>query len=142
MTTSRISLQARATGPDLQLHFWLDGVKVGHMWATENHQLFTHDFPDNDADHVFEIELSGKSPAHTEIDQKGNILQDRVVEISDMSLDDIPLGHLVVEHSRYHHDHNGTSLPMQSDFFGTMGCNGRVQMKFSTPTYLWLLENI
>ena len=37
---------------------------------------------------------------------------------------------------------NGTQESVDDDFFGTMGCNGTVRLKFSSPVYLWLLETV
>jgi len=42
----------------------------------------------------------------------------------------------------YVHDFNGTGKFVNKQFFGEMGCNGTVELKFSSPFYLWLLENM
>ena len=42
----------------------------------------------------------------------------------------------------YRHDYNGTTDPFDDEFYGEMGCNGTVSLKFTTPIYLWLLENL
>jgi hypothetical protein len=142
MEKSRISLEAHATGPDLFLNFWFDGEQIDTMKLTQDTQAFSHDFVDDNTTHVFEIELIGKLPEHTQIDEHGNIIQDRVVEITRVALDDIELGHLVTETAIYHHDSNGTTDARTDRFYGTMGCNGRVELKFTTPIYMWLLENM
>jgi hypothetical protein len=49
---------------------------------------------------------------------------------------------MVTEVAAYHHDTNGSTAPVTDSFYGTMGCNGRVEMRFTTPIYLWLLENM
>ena len=42
----------------------------------------------------------------------------------------------------YSHDFNGTQSMVNDSFHGRAGCNGTMSLKFSTPMYLWLLENM
>jgi hypothetical protein len=145
MSTAQISLQARSSSQSsgLILDFWFDGERVRSMTLASEPQEFRHEFPDlDDEEHCFEIELSGKTPDHTKINDQGDIVQDVVAEISDVALDDIQLGHMFLEKTQYYHDHNGTTDPVQDQFFGSMGCNGRVKLRFTSPVYLWLLENM
>jgi hypothetical protein len=102
-----------------------------------------HDFDDSEqADHVLSLEMRGKRSEHTKLDSTGTILEDRCIEVSNISFDDIPLGHLITAVSQYSHTHNDTTATVTEPFYGTMGCNGRVEIRFSTPIYLWLLENM
>ncbi len=142
MDTATISLRARATGSGLCLHFWLDGQRIGSLQLGLEPQQFQHEFRDDASLHEFGIELQGKTHEHTVLDAQGVILHDVVAEIDQMALDGIMLGHAFHHNSRYCHDHNGTTDPVETGFFGTMGCNGRVSMQFSSPVYLWLLENM
>ena len=43
---------------------------------------------------------------------------------------------------RFQHDFNGTQPEIKDTFFGEMGCNGTVSLRFTTPIYLWLLEHM
>jgi hypothetical protein len=86
--------------------------------------------------------LKNKTQDHTTVDEHGNIVSDAVLSIANMSVDEIKLGHMFFEQTCYHHDTNGSQLFIKDKFFGSMGCNGHVSMKFSTPLYLWLLENM
>ena len=144
MSPSKISLQARATGPGLALRITLDQQEVYYsVDLPEQAQYITCDFADDDdTDHELIIELLHKTTEHTEVDEQGNILADTCVEISDVALDDIQLGQVFVEQAEYHHDFNGTQDPIVEKFYGTMGCNGTVRLKFSSPVYIWLLENM
>ena len=49
---------------------------------------------------------------------------------------------MFVEQAVYTHDFNGTSKATENKFYGELGCNGTVSLKFSTPMYLWLLEHM
>lgn len=145
MTTASISLRTQASHdmPEIRLIFWFDGEQIHDQPLMQESQEFRHEFADlDDQEHCFEIELQGKLPHHTRVDQDGNITSDVVVQINSVALDDVELGHVFSEHTVYHHDHNGTTDPVQHQFFGTMGCNGRVMLRFHSPVYLWLLENM
>lgn len=86
--------------------------------------------------------MTGKTADHTQCDVQGHIISDCAITISDISLGDIQLGHLMVEKSQYYHDFNGSAEPVVDKFYGIMGCNGCVELKFSTPVFMWLLENM
>jgi len=98
--------------------------------------------PDADGEHELIFTLSKKTAEHTRVDADGNIVDDVVVTITDISFDEISLGYTLLENSSYTHDFNGTGEPVTEKFSGTMGCNGTVTLKFSTPVYLWLLEHM
>ena len=143
MNTSTVSFEISATGPDLVLTACLDDVVIYQGCPCEAVQKISHDFNDSAiAQHVLRFELSGKQPEHTLISPDGEIVRDCVVRIENLAMDDIELGHVVSQVARYSHDTNGTTAPKSEAFYGTMGCNGRVEMHFSSPIYLWLLENM
>jgi hypothetical protein len=143
MITSRISFEACSTGPDLMLTVWFDGEKIWQSCPGRVPLVIQHEFSDSDdKHHVLELELSGKIPEHTKINEDGSILEDRCLRIQKLSLDDIELGYLLTTTAAYHHDFNGTGQPVIEKFYGDMGCNGRVKFEFTSPVYLWLLENL
>jgi hypothetical protein len=143
VTTATLSFCAAATGAELRLIVRLDGTVIYDGYPTEKPALISHEFADqDDRDHTLVFEMRGKLPEHTQISDTGEILQDRVIEISDVAFDDIALGHMFMEQSRYYHNTNGSTDPVVEAFYGAMGCNGHVKMQFSTPIYLWLLENM
>lgn len=106
-----------------------------------NHQI-EMTLEDADADHVLEIELQGKLPDHTRVDDQGVIIDDVLITISNVRLDDLVLGQTFFDRTDYSHDFNGTGARTVQAFSGHMGCNGVVRFEFSTPAYLWLLENL
>ena len=143
MNNCSLSLVAQATGDDLHLEVKLDNqIKFSKILSTEPESI-EFDFADvPNTIHVMEIILSGKKHDHTVIDNSGFILSDRIVEISNVSLDKIQLEQLFLDKTTYTHDFNGTAEKTQDQFFGVMGCNGSVHFEFTGPTYLWLLENM
>jgi hypothetical protein len=121
--------------------------------VSETHH-FSHDLEDQDGEHELAIELYGKLPDHTKIDSDGNIVKDAMLTVENFRIDDIDISSMLTCYSnrlhdgvpvhiiQYHHDFNGTKPALVDQFHGSMGCNGTVTLKFATPIYLWLLENM
>ena len=97
---------------------------------------------DNDGEHEFKFVMKHKTTEHTVVDDNGNITKDAMLSIANIAFDDIKLGQVFVEQSVYHHSFNGSQAPIEDKFYGDMGCNGHVSLGFTTPFYLWLLENM
>jgi hypothetical protein len=64
-----------------------------------------------------------------------------VVTVGSFEFEDINVNQIVQDLAVYTHDFNGSATKTQDKFFGSMGCNGTLSLKFSTPIYIWLLEN-
>jgi hypothetical protein len=101
-----------------------------------------HHMSDDDGEHELTFEMFGKISNHTKIDASGNIVSDAMLSISNIEIDEIDIDYIVQTQSVYHHDFNGTQPPIEDKFYGSIGCNGTVRLKFTTPVYLWLLENM
>ena len=142
-STARLAFDVSATGPDLHLDVMLDGIIIWSGYPGSEKETICHDFDDTaEQDHVLQFVMEGKLPEHTRIDAAGAILEDRCIQITNVTFDEFQLGHMFTQVSQYHHDHNGTTEAKIDQFYGEMGCNGRIEMPFSTPIYLWLLENM
>lgn len=143
METCKLSLQARSTGVGLGFKVTLDQQVIYDHVVGNDTVTIEHDFVDEEnVDHELIVEMMGKTAQHTELDQQGNIVHDTLLEIQNLSLDGIDVTSVLNKITQYHHDSNGSQPVHEQEFFGVMGCNGRVSMKFSSPLYLWLLENI
>ena len=97
---------------------------------------------DDEGEHEFKFVMKNKTPEHTVVDADGNIIKDAMLSIANVAFDEIKLGHIFVEQSVYHHSFNGSQDPIKDKFYGDMGCNGYVSLRFTTPIYLWLLETM
>lgn len=126
----------------LGLEIWLDDQKLLDQNVVSQDILFVHELSDADAEHELRFVMKNKSTEHTKIDKAGNIVKDACLSVSDLRFDEIDLGHMLTEQAVYTHNFNGTGEQIQDTFFGIMGCNGVVSLRFSTPIYLWLLENL
>jgi hypothetical protein len=120
----------------------LDGQVVYETDHVKEVVEVEHKFNDNDGNHEFAIEMFGKLSEHTKIDNNGNIIEDAVITVKNISIDDLDISQIVQELGKYHHDYNGTKSPTVEKFYNTMGCNGTVKLEFTTPIYIWLLESI
>jgi hypothetical protein len=101
---------------------------------------FEYWIPDTDQEHTLIFEMSGKTQQHTVVDDAGEIVKDALLKLTNFSIDEIDLINLKT--FKYNHDFNGTGEKTTDPFYGHMGCNGQVIVQFSTPIYLWLLENM
>ena len=144
MNNCVISFKARATGPDLHLIAYVNRKLIYSSDLNENELVtISHEFDDSEPKkNTLFIIMKGKTIDHTQLDAAGNITSDRVIEISDVAIDDIELGIVFQNLSRYTHDFNGTADKTTEQFFGIMGCNGNVELEFDSPVYQWLLENM
>jgi hypothetical protein len=97
---------------------------------------------DNESAHFLKIILKNKTTQHTKINEHGEIVSDSLITISDIKLDDIDIKKVFLDKSWYYHAFNSDAEPIKDYFFGDMGCNGNVEFVFTSPAYIWLLENL
>ena len=126
----------------LGLEIWLDDCKIFDQEWINKPIEFSHAFSDADATHELKFIMKNKTRHHTRCNADGTIAQDANLIVDQIEFDDIALGQIVPNLSVYEHDFNGTGAPTQDKFYEQMGCNGTVTLPFSTPVYLWLLENM
>ena len=128
---------------ELGFEAWINERKfwdVDHVKETQPVSVELDD--EDDVAHELRLVLKNKTAEHTRIDEHGNIVADARLLISDVAFDEIKLGHMLVEQAVYTHDFNGTGKATEDKFYGELGCNGTVSLKFATPMYLWLLEHM
>ena len=143
MQTTKLGFKISATDALLGLAVILDGQSQWQGRPGTDVQEVSVEFEDaDDQTHVLEFILSGKTSDHTRITEQGEIVSDVTVQIKDIAFDDIVIDQIFSELAEYHHDFNGTQSVVVERFYGTMGCNGTVRLEFTTPIYLWLLENM
>ena len=121
---------------------WIDDICVVNVEHVDRIVHFSHVLEEDNAEHELRIVMKHKTPDHTELDNVGNIIRDAMLSISDIKFDEIALGQVLLNKAVYTHDFNGSQPPVDDKFFGDLGCNGTVSLKFTAPTYLWLLENM
>ena len=141
--TTKISCTIGTINPaaELGLEVWLDDQQLFNTNHVSDQQL---EWPisEDEADHELRFIMKNKTTDHTQVDEHGKIIQDSRITIQNLCFDEIELGQLFIDHAEYVHDFNGTKDTCVDQFFGEMGCNGTVSLKFTTPIYIWLLENM
>ena len=97
------------------------------------------------------IKRTGKSNSQTVINEKGDILNDQLLNIKSIEIDEIDLGGLVydgVYTPQYPEPwatqqiKAGVDLPASFKSVTRMGHNGVWSFEFQSPFYMWLLENL
>lgn len=127
----------------LGLEVWVDDKLLQNIDSVIGSTVISVEVEDaDDVEHNLKFVLKNKTQDHTTVNEAGNILKDSVIEIKNLKFDEIELGHMFFKQAVYNHDFNGNGPATQEKFYGTMGCNGSVSLKFTTPMYLWLLENM
>ena len=141
--TTKISCTIGTTNPavNLGLEIWLDDQQLFDTNHVNDQQL-EWSIRDDEADHELRFIMKNKTMYHTQIDEHGTIIQDSNLTITNLTFDDIELGQIFIDLAEYTHDFNGTQPKITSKFYGEMGCNGTVSLNFTTPIYIWLLENM
>lgn len=141
--TGSLGLRVKPLG-NANLHFQVE-LDNTIIFAGKIDQEITisHDLDDSaEIEHCLKFIMSEKQPHHTVLDENNHITDDSLVSVSDITFNGIDVTHLFCNLAVYNHDFNGHGEPIAGHFFGTMGCNGTVELRFTTPVYLWLLENM
>lgn len=122
-----------------------DGMQIGEIDEKNlieslnkelaNCEMFLKDRKYNEAQRLLKNEIASKMYDLTQ-------MSDKSITIENIAFDDIELGQLVIDLATYTHNFNGSQDTIEDQFFGSMGCNGIVRIEFSSPVYLWMLENM
>jgi len=97
------------------------------------------------------IKRSGKLVNQTVVNDKGDLLKDQLLHIKSIEIDEIELGALVYEGvytPRYPEpwasQQRRAGVELQESFKNvtTIGHDGTWRLKFESPFYMWLLENL
>ena len=101
-------------------------------------------------EYILKIVRSGKDK-HQTVVEDGKIVKDQLLHIKSIEIDEIDIGALVYE-GRYtpaypepwatQQRSAGVDLPVSFKNVTTVGHNGVWELKFSSPFYMWLLENL
>jgi hypothetical protein len=143
MSLTSISLNVKSNDSvGLQLTVKFNNILIQSFVLTEEVQNFYHEFDNSPSSHSLEIEIKGKRPDHSVLNEHGEIVKDVVAEIFDLKLANIDIGDVFYYKSVYFHNYNGSTKPTVNQFYKTVGCNGIIKFNFYSPVYLWLYENM
>jgi hypothetical protein len=101
-----------------------------------------------DAEYKLEISLLNKLPIDTIKDADDNITEDMLLSIKSIDIDDINLGPLIWTNSIYYPKYPDCYQNEEQKKISKvkncvdLGWNGTWTLSFTSPFYVWLLENI
>ena len=110
---------------------------------------FTHDCEEG-KDYKLMIDRAGKDTTQTVV-ENGEIVKDQLLHIKTIEIDEINIGSLVFEGIykpiypepwKSQQIESGNKLPETIKNVTAMGHNGTWTLGFSSPFYMWLLENL
>ena len=141
-TTISCKIENSDSACPMGVEIWLDDLQIFNQEHVTEPIEFYHDMNDDTADHDLRFLLKNKPADYTQVDAAGNIIKDARLKISNIEFDEIALDYMATQQATYTHNFNGAGAETQENFYGEIGCNGTVSLKFSTPIYLWLLEHM
>lgn len=92
-----------------------------------------------EGEHLLVIELCDKDKYQTVV-ENDQIVKDQLLNIDAISFDEIEIGFLRYSLSKYYPTQE--DAPQEVTNCVNLGWNGRWELKFTTPIYLWLLEHM
>ena len=117
----------------------VNGVKQvsGKVSAETEIIEFSADIED-DQEHLLEIRLENKTNRDT-VTENDEIVKDTLLNIDSIAIDDIELDELKWSMSEFVADDPSRPTLLRCV---NLGWNGSYRLKFTSPFYLWLLENM
>lgn len=91
-------------------------------------------------EHCLEIRLENKTAADTvQNEDKTSIVKDMLLNIDSIEIDEIEIGEIKWNKSEFLPDDSNRPILKRCV---NLGWNGSYQLKFTSPFYLWMLENM
>jgi hypothetical protein len=127
-----------------QFSIWFDDHVVAQSEiASPAQQIVNFERDVLEGDHTLKIRLENKTDADT-ITENGAVIKDMLLNIDDITIDDISLGNLLWS-AEYILDrpqeYQGKTID-HLDSCVNLGWNGTYVLKFTSPFYIWLLEKL
>ena len=127
-----------------QFSIWLDDRQVvaSEINSTDQ-QEFKFERALDEGEHTLKIRLENKVSQDTVI-KNNEVVNDMLLNIEDIIIDDISLGNLLwsAEYIMDHpHEYKGQTVT-KLDNCVNLGWNGTYVIKFTSPFYIWLLEQL
>jgi hypothetical protein len=127
-----------------QFSIWLDDhLIVASEIASAAQQEIKFERTIDEGAHTLKIRLENKNNSDTVL-ENGEVIKDMLLNIDDIMIDDISLGNLLwsAEYILDHpHEYKGQTVT-KLDNCVNLGWNGTYILKFTSPFYIWLLEQL
>jgi hypothetical protein len=151
----KIGLSGTSDKKQTEFKISINGDTVVHSKLTKQPnetEYFEFTYEISEGDNNLEISLLNKGFGDTVIDNEGNIVGDMLLNIDSIEIDEIDLGSLKWTLSEYHPIYperyraearkRGDELSSPVKNCVNLGWNGTWKLPFTSPFYIWLLENI
>lgn len=139
----KISLTGTYWNKRPQFSVWLDDKVIIQSEISINPHVVLFNRTVADGLHSLKIRLENKQSSDTVI-ENGEIVKDMLLNIEDISIEDISLGNLLWT-AEYHLDnpqqYQGRTIT-HLDHCVNLGWNGTYTLTFASPFYIWLLEKL
>jgi hypothetical protein len=140
----KISLTGTFWDRHPQFSVWLDDhVVTQSEIANSAEQIVSFERRVDEGAHELKIRLENKTTADAII-ENGEIVKDMLLNINDITIDDISLGNLLWS-AEYILDKPQIYKGQEIDHLDgcvNLGWNGTYILKFTSPFYIWLLEKL
>lgn len=127
-----------------QFSIWLDDhMVVSSEIVSAAQQEIKFERTIDEGAHTLKIRLENKTTADT-VTENGEIVKDMLLNIDDITIDDISLGNLLWT-AEYILDKKQSFKDQEIDHLDScvnLGWNGTYVLKFTSPFYIWLLEQL
>ena len=127
-----------------QFSIWVDDkLIVSSEIASEAQQTVDFTREIDEGEHTLKIRLENKTSNDTII-ENGDIIKDMLLNIDDITIDDISLSNLLWS-AEYLLDKKQIYKGQEIDHLDgcvNLGWNGTYVLKFTSPFYIWLLEKL
>ena len=135
----KIGLTASYWGKKPQYSVLLNGKKYAEGTCDESlsYVEFTADVVE-EQEHILEIRLENKTDADT-VTEGNEIVKDMLLNIDSIEIDGVELGEIKWNFSEFVADDPNRPILKRCV---NLGWNGSYRLKFTSPFYLWLLENM
>jgi hypothetical protein len=127
-----------------QFSIWLDDhLVVASEIVSAAQQEIKFERTIDEGLHTLKIRLENKTNQDTVV-ENGEVVKDMLLNIDDITIDDISLGNLlwsaeyVLDHPQ---EYRGQTIS-KLDNCVNLGWNGTYVLKFTSPFYIWLLEQL
>jgi hypothetical protein len=139
----KIELELAATSEctDISIAIYCNNNLLLSSTASRDPRTIIYEIDDAPNDHLLSLVMTGKNHTHTIVDDNGNIVEDIYFKITKLEFDELDMTEIFCQGKLcYTHSFNSDQPQLLDEFYGIIGCNGTVNIEFSTPIYLWLLD--
>ncbi len=134
-----LTICSNKTRRDIYLTVVCDGQTQTIICADGQQHALNFEVDETAGSHCVELVMTGKTRHDTSVNADGEITDDVFFTIKDLQFEGVAMEEIFCQgRACYTHDFNGSRSPLVDEFYGIIGCNGKVSLEFNLPLFLWL----